>query len=145
MSSPFESCVPELYSDRQIEAIPNLQGNIIPCHVDLASGSLKSAEKRRENTQSVQRYRRRKREAQYAKHESFIKQLHDYKDKIGQLELEVRNLEKQLDHYRKERNFYRDRVILHTTEENILPSPYIPPLGTSQEPVICGHHRSCLN
>lgn len=138
MSSPHEIYVSGPYSDHQTEATSNLLSNLFPCPLDLISGSSKSAERRRANTQSRKRSRDRKRKAQYAEETKhfFIKQLDDCKDKIAQLMRNIQNLEKHRDHCQNERNLYRHCVFLYTTEDKIPPRPFTPPLDTSQEPAV---------
>lgn len=133
MSSPHERHISGPDSDHQTPATSNLQSNLIPCHLDLISGSSKSAQKRRANTQSCQRSRDRKHEQIK---QSFIKELDDCKGKIAQLEQNIRSLEKYRNHYRNERNFYRQCVFLYTTEDKIPPRPCTPPLDNSQEPTV---------
>ncbi|KAJ5731344.1 uncharacterized protein N7483_005852 [Penicillium malachiteum] len=78
-------------------------GPLIPCVLDLKSGSTSQAEKRKANSDASRRFRNRKRNELQL--EQRLTAQHDEIRRQGE---EIRILIQQRDHYRSERDFFRD-------------------------------------
>lgn len=88
---------------------------MIPCFVDLKSGSSSQAEKRKANSDASRRFRNRKRnEVQL-------------EARLTAQEEEIRQLQKQRDHYRSERDFFRGHVGRSVSLSQLPPRPASPP------------------
>jgi hypothetical protein len=93
------------YEDSQQPPFPDHQHQhqhqhnaMIPVTIDLKSGSRSQAEKRKANSDASRRFRNRK------KNEAVLEQ------RIGQLTEQLQCLAEERDHYRAERDFYRDSL-----------------------------------
>ncbi|RHZ62766.1 uncharacterized protein CDV56_100805 [Aspergillus thermomutatus] len=90
---------------------PPLPG-MIPCILDLKSGSSSQAEKRKANSDASRRFRNRKRneiqmEQKITAQQEEIRKQQEALQKQAQ---EIRALMQERDHYRSERDFYREHV-----------------------------------
>ncbi|KAA8648976.1 hypothetical protein EYZ11_013284 [Aspergillus tanneri] len=100
---------------------------MIPCILDLKSGSSSQAEKRKANSDASRRFRNRKRNEMQmeqkinAQQEEIRKQAESLQRQCQ----EIRVLVQERDHYRSERDFYRDHV------SRLAPSSQLPPRPTS--------------
>lgn len=101
---------------------------MIPCTIDVDSGSLKAAEKRRKNSCALKRFRQRKKAGEM-----------EQKLKLETQAQEIRFLIEERDYYRTERNFYRDLINRVSDRAKIPPRPLsprhrqLPPLATEPE------------
>lgn len=93
---------------------------LIPCVLDLKSGSTSQAEKRKANSDASRRFRNRKR------NELQLEQrLAAQEDKIRHQNEEILALVQQRDHYRSERDFFRDNLA-RSTSSQLPPRPSSP-------------------
>ncbi|GFG20142.1 hypothetical protein IFM61606_00362 [Aspergillus udagawae] len=91
--------------------IPPLPG-MIPCILDLKSGSSSQAEKRKANSDASRRFRNRKRNEMQMEQKITAQQdeIRKQQEALHKQALEIRELMQQRDHYRSERDFYREHV-----------------------------------
>lgn len=85
---------------------------LIPCVLDLKSGSLNQAEKRKANSDASRRFRNRKRNEMQLEQRlnSQQEEIQRYTETVRRQNEEIRTLIQQRDHYRSERDFYRDHL-----------------------------------
>ncbi|OJJ44563.1 hypothetical protein ASPZODRAFT_134639 [Penicilliopsis zonata CBS 506.65] len=85
---------------------------MIPCILDLKSGSSSQAEKRKANSDASRRFRNRKKNEMQMEQKLAAQQdeLRSQTETIQQQGDEIRELLKERDHYRSERDFYRERL-----------------------------------
>lgn len=83
------------------------QNSLIPCMID-DTGSSRTAERRRRDSDASRRYRQRRREQKE----------------------EIRALIKQRDHYRTERDFFLEQLKVYLPSEQLPSRPATPPLDT---------------
>ncbi|KAJ5659378.1 hypothetical protein N7507_005829 [Penicillium longicatenatum] len=96
-------------------------GGLIPCVMDLKSGSSSQAEKRKANSDASRRFRNRKR------NEVQLEQrLSAQQDEIRRQSEEIRALIHQRDYYRAERDFFREQVGRSTSLSSLPPRPPSP-------------------
>lgn len=94
---------------------------MIPCVLDLKSGSSTQAEKRKANSDASRRFRNRKR------NELQLEQrLTTQQDEIRRQSDEIRALIQSVDHYRSERDFYRDHLGRSMSLSSLPPRPPSP-------------------
>ncbi|RHZ53221.1 hypothetical protein CDV55_100698 [Aspergillus turcosus] len=90
---------------------PPLPG-MIPCILDLKSGSSSQAEKRKANSDASRRFRNRKRNEMQMEQKITAQQdeIRKQQEALLKQAQEIRELMQQRDHYRSERDFYREHV-----------------------------------
>ncbi|KAJ5201936.1 uncharacterized protein N7498_006599 [Penicillium cinerascens] len=93
-------------------SVTPLGGTLIPCVLDLKSGSSSQAEKRKANSDASRRFRNRKRNEVQLEQRLGAQQdeIQRHVETIGRQSEEIRSLAQQRDHYRSERDFYRDQL-----------------------------------
>ncbi|KAF3387741.1 hypothetical protein F1880_000789 [Penicillium rolfsii] len=93
------------------EEIPGAPG-MIPCVLDLKSGSSTQAEKRKANSDASRRFRNRKRNEMQLEQRLSAQQeeIQRHTETIRRQSEEIHFLALQRDHYRSERNFFRDTL-----------------------------------
>ncbi|KAK1142887.1 hypothetical protein N8T08_007321 [Aspergillus melleus] len=94
----------------QTENVP-LPG-MIPCILDLKSGSSSQAEKRKANSDASRRFRNRKRNEMQMEQKITAQQeeIRKQAEILQRQTQEIRALMQERDHYRSERNFYREQA-----------------------------------
>ncbi|TQB67688.1 hypothetical protein MPDQ_004938 [Monascus purpureus] len=115
---------------------------MIPCYVDLKSGSSSQAEKRRANSDASRRFRNRKKQEQQMEQKIAAQQdeIKRQSEALAQKEEEIKALLKERDFYRSERDFYREsfsRSVPLSQLPNRPPSPgnlRLPSLSGSEGP-----------
>ncbi|KAJ5267252.1 hypothetical protein N7478_010060 [Penicillium angulare] len=119
-------------SNRVPSVGPGTQANAVPprarilCHVDYKSGSTSQAEKRKANSDASRRFRNRKRnEAQMEQ------RLTSQQDEILRQTEEIRALTQQRDHYKAERDFFRDYLARFVPLNQLPPRPSSPRYSSS--------------
>ncbi|KAJ5812021.1 hypothetical protein N7474_008322 [Penicillium riverlandense] len=107
-------------------------GVLIPCVLDLKSGSSTQAEKRKANSDASRRFRTRKRNEMQL--ELRITAQEEEIQKSGAIirrqTEEIRALMRQRDHYRSERDFFRDHLGLSGSLSQLSARPASPPPPT---------------
>lgn len=109
-------------SNAQADPNADTQPGMIPCTLDLKSGSSTQAEKRKANSDASRRFRNRKRnEVQMeqkitAQQEEMRKQA----DALHQRAQEIRTMTQQCEYYRSERDYYREHL------SRVLPPSQLP-------------------
>ncbi|KAF4151608.1 hypothetical protein CNMCM8927_003050 [Aspergillus lentulus] len=90
---------------------PPLPG-MIPCILDLKSGSSSQAEKRKANSDASRRFRNRKRNEMQMEQKITAQQdeIRKQQEALHKQAQEIRELMQQRDYYRSERDFYREHV-----------------------------------
>ncbi|OQE46555.1 hypothetical protein PENCOP_c001G01673 [Penicillium coprophilum] len=85
---------------------------MIPCVLDMRSGSSSQAEKRKANSDASRRFRNRKRNEMQLEQRLTAQQdeIQRGVETVRRQSEELRSLIQQRDHYRSERDFYRDRL-----------------------------------
>ncbi|KAJ5778134.1 hypothetical protein N7520_001380 [Penicillium odoratum] len=96
-------------------------GGLIPCVMDLKSGSSSQAEKRKANSDASRRFRNRKRNEVQLEQRLTAQQ-----DEIRRQSEEIRALALQRDHYRSERDFFREYLGRSTSLSTLPPRPPSP-------------------
>lgn len=94
---------------------------MIPCVLDLKSGSTSQAEKRKANSDASRRFRNRKRNEMQLE-----QRLSTQQDEIRRQSDEIRALLQRVDHYRSERDFYRDHLGRSVSLNSLPPRPPSP-------------------
>ncbi|KAJ5108051.1 hypothetical protein N7456_004726 [Penicillium angulare] len=94
---------------------------LIPCVLDLKSGSTSQAEKRKANSDASRRFRNRKRNEMQLE-----QRLTSQQDEIRRQSEEIRTLLQQRDHYRSERDFFRDYLGRSVSLSQVPPRPSSP-------------------
>ncbi|KAJ5280814.1 hypothetical protein N7478_006186 [Penicillium angulare] len=94
---------------------------LIPCVLDLKSGSTSQAEKRKANSDASRRFRNRKRNEMQLE-----QRLTSQQDEIRRQSEEIRSLLQQRDHYRSERDFFRDYLGRSMSLSQVPPRPTSP-------------------
>lgn len=91
--------------------VPPLPG-MIPCILDLKSGSSSQAEKRKANSDASRRFRNRKRNEMQMEQKITAQQdeIRKQQEALHKQAQEIRELMQQRDYYRSERNFYREHA-----------------------------------
>ncbi|KAI9042622.1 uncharacterized protein KD926_005228 [Aspergillus affinis] len=94
----------------QTENVP-LPG-MIPCILDLKSGSSSQAEKRKANSDASRRFRNRKRNEMQMEQKITAQQeeIRKQAETLQRQNQEIRTLMQERDHYRSERDFYREQA-----------------------------------
>lgn len=87
-------------------------GGLIPCVLDLKSGSSSQAEKRKANSDASRRFRNRKRNEMQLEQRLSAQQdeIQRYVETVHRQTEEIRSLIQQRNHYRSERDFFRDQL-----------------------------------
>jgi hypothetical protein len=95
---------------------------MIPCILDLKSGSSSQAEKRKANSDASRRFRNRKRNEMQMEQKITAQQdeIRKQTEALQRQAQEIRILMQERDYYRSERNFYRERV------SRLVPSGQLP-------------------
>ncbi|CAI7573483.1 unnamed protein product, partial [Penicillium glandicola] len=85
---------------------------MIPCVLDMRSGSSSQAEKRKANSDASRRFRNRKRNEMQLEQRLTAQQdeIQRNVETVRRQSEELRSLAQQRDHYRSERDFYRDQL-----------------------------------
>ncbi|KAJ5810225.1 uncharacterized protein N7503_002443 [Penicillium pulvis] len=96
-------------------------GGLIPCVMDLKSGSSSQAEKRKANSDASRRFRNRKRNEVQLEQRLTAQQ-----DEIRRQSEEIRVLVHQRDHYRSERDFFREHLSRSGSLSSLPPRPPSP-------------------
>ncbi|KAJ6084151.1 hypothetical protein N7486_010951 [Penicillium sp. IBT 16267x] len=96
-------------------------GGLIPCVMDLKSGSSSQAEKRKANSDASRRFRNRKRNEVQLEQRLTAQQ-----DEIRRQSEEIRALVHQRDHYRSERDFFREHLSRSGSLSSLPPRPPSP-------------------
>lgn len=94
---------------------------MIPCVLDLKSGSTSQAEKRKANSDASRRFRNRKRNEMQLE-----QRLSAQQDEIRRHNEEVRALLQRVEYYRSERDFYRDHLGRAVPLSSLPPRPPSP-------------------
>ncbi|KAJ5980403.1 hypothetical protein N7481_007701 [Penicillium waksmanii] len=108
----------------------SLSSSLIPCVLDLKSGSSTQAEKRKANSDASRRFRNRKRNEMQLEQRLTSQQdeIQRHTDALRRQADEIRALVQQRDHYRSERDFFRDHVGRSMSLNNLPPRPSSPGL-----------------
>lgn len=108
----------------------NLSSSLIPCVLDLKSGSTYQAEKRKANSDASRRFRNRKRNEMQLEQRLTAQQdeIQRQKDTISRQQEDIRLLTQQRDHYRSERNFFRENLTRSVPLSSLPPRPSSPNL-----------------
>ncbi|KAJ5173036.1 hypothetical protein N7492_005629 [Penicillium capsulatum] len=101
---------------------------MIPCVLDLKSGSTSQAEKRKANSDASRRFRNRKRNEMQLE-----QRLNTQQDEIRRQSEELQSLLQRVEHYRSERDFYRDYLGRSMSLSSLPPRP---PSPRSTHPVV---------
>lgn len=109
---------------------------MIPCVLDLKSGSSTQAEKRKANSDASRRFRNRKRNEMQLEQRLSAQQdeIQRHTETIRRQSEEIHFLALQRDHYRSERNFFRDTLDRSGTA--IYPTPRPPSPRPSQSSLV---------
>jgi len=93
-------------------SVTPLGGALIPCVLDMKSGSSSQAEKRKANSDASRRFRNRKRNEMQLEQRLSAQQeeIQRHIEAFRRQSEEIRSLAQQRDHYRSERDFYRDQL-----------------------------------
>lgn len=108
----------------------SLSSSLIPCVLDLKSGSSSQAEKRKANSDASRRFRNRKRNEMQLEQRLTSQQdeIQRHTDALRRQADEIRALVQQRDHYRSERDFFRDHVGRSMSLSTLPPRPSSPSL-----------------
>jgi len=108
----------------------NLSSSLIPCVLDLKSGSTYQAEKRKANSDASRRFRNRKRNEMQLEQRLTAQQdeIQRQKETISRQQEEIRLLTQQRDHYQSERNFFRENLTRSVPLSSLPPRPSSPNL-----------------
>ncbi|KAJ5949105.1 hypothetical protein N7454_000689 [Penicillium verhagenii] len=96
-------------------------GGLIPCVMDLKSGSSSQAEKRKANSDASRRFRNRKRNEVQLEQRLTAQQ-----DEIRRQSEEIRALAHERDYYRSERDFFREHLDRSVSLSSLPPRPPSP-------------------
>ncbi|OOQ84822.1 hypothetical protein PEBR_28430 [Penicillium brasilianum] len=109
---------------------------MIPCLLDLKSGSSTQAEKRKANSDASRRFRNRKRNEMQLEQRLSAQQdeIQRHTETIRRQSEEIHFLALQRDHYRSERNFFRDA--LDRSGTTVYPTPRPPSPRPSQSTLV---------
>ncbi|KAJ5579845.1 uncharacterized protein N7459_005830 [Penicillium hispanicum] len=101
---------------------------LIPCVLDLKSGSSSQAEKRKANSDASRRFRNRKRNEMQLEQRLSAQQdeIQRHMETVRRQTEELRSLAQQRDHYRAERDFYRDHLGRSMSLSQLPPRPQSP-------------------
>lgn len=107
-----------------------LSSSLIPCVLDLKSGSTSQAEKRKANSDASRRFRNRKRNEMQLEQRLTSQQdeIERQMDSLRRQTDEIRFLIQQRDHYRTERDFFRDHLGRSMSLSSLPPRPSSPSL-----------------
>lgn len=116
------------------------QGGLIPCVLDLKSGSSSQAEKRKANSDASRRFRNRKRNEMQLEQRLNAQQdeIQRHVETIRRQSEEIRSLVQQRNHYRSERDFFRDQLGRSMSLSQLPPRPQSPPAQPAIHPVETG-------
>ncbi|KAJ5090607.1 hypothetical protein N7532_009291 [Penicillium argentinense] len=108
----------------------NLSSGLIPCVLDLKSGSSSQAEKRKANSDASRRFRNRKRNEMQLEQRLAAQQdeITRHIENVRRQSEEIRSLVQQRDHYRSERDFFRDHLGRSMSLSTLPPRPASPAL-----------------
>lgn len=109
-------------------------GGLIPCVLDLKSGSSSQAEKRKANSDASRRFRNRKRNEMQLEQRLNAQQeeIQRHVETVRRQTEEIRSLVQQRNHYRSERDFFRDQLGGRSMSLSQLPQR--PPTPPSTQP-----------
>ncbi|KAJ6079151.1 hypothetical protein N7467_008904 [Penicillium canescens] len=101
---------------------------MIPCVLDMRSGSSSQAEKRKANSDASRRFRNRKRNEMQLEQRLTAQQeeIQRSMDTIRRQSEEIRSLVQQRDHYHSERDFYREQLSRTMSLGSLPPRPSSP-------------------
>ncbi|KAJ5774071.1 hypothetical protein N7457_008967 [Penicillium paradoxum] len=101
---------------------------MIPCVLDMRSGSSSQAEKRKANSDASRRFRNRKRNEMQLEQRLTAQQdeIQRSLETVRRQSEELRSLVQQRDHYRSERDFYRDHLGRTMSLSALAPRPSSP-------------------
>lgn len=104
-------------------------GGLIPCVLDLKSGSSSQAEKRKANSDASRRFRNRKRNEMQLEQRLNAQQdeIQRHIETVRRQSEEIRSLVQQRNHYRTERDFFRDQLGRSMSLSQLPPRPPSPP------------------
>lgn len=124
---------PAIAEPRRIKKEPtgnvtSLGGSLIPCVLDLKSGSSSQAEKRKANSDASRRFRNRKRNEVQLEQRLGAQQdeIQRHVETVRRQSEEIRSLAQQRDHYRSERDFYREQLGRTMSLSQLPPRPSSP-------------------
>jgi hypothetical protein len=106
----------------------SLPPGMIPCVLDMRSGSSSQAEKRKANSDASRRFRNRKRNEMQLEQRLTAQQdeIQRSVETVRRQNEEIRSLIQQRDHYRSERDFYRDHLGRTMSLSGLPPRPSSP-------------------
>lgn len=112
-------------------------GGLIPCVLDLKSGSSSQAEKRKANSDASRRFRNRKRNEMQLEQRLNAQQdeIQRHVETVRRQTEEIRSLVQQRNHYRSERDFFRDQLGRSMSLSQLPPRPSTPPAQPALHPV----------
>lgn len=110
-------------------------GGLIPCVLDLKSGSSSQAEKRKANSDASRRFRNRKRNEMQLEQRLNAQQgeIQRYAETVRRQTEEIRSLIQQRNHYRSERDFFRDQLGRSMSSSQL---PQRPPTPLAVQPAL---------
>ncbi|KAJ5294174.1 hypothetical protein PENANT_c028G09936 [Penicillium antarcticum] len=108
---------------------------MIPCVLDMRSGSSSQAEKRKANSDASRRFRNRKRNEMQLEQRLTAQQeeIQRSMETVRRQSDEIRSLIQQRDHYHSERDFYRDQLSRTIPQASLPPRP---PSPRSSQPAL---------
>ncbi|KAJ6104543.1 hypothetical protein N7523_010863 [Penicillium sp. IBT 18751x] len=117
-------------------SVTPLGGSLIPCVLDLKSGSSSQAEKRKANSDASRRFRNRKRNEVQLEQRLGAQQdeIQRHVETVRRQSEELRFLTLQRDHYRSERDFYREQLGRTMSLSQLPPRPSSPRSQSSLPP-----------
>ncbi|KAJ5096004.1 hypothetical protein NUU61_005360 [Penicillium alfredii] len=115
---------PSTSTSQSASSLPGM----IPCILDLKSGSSTQAEKRKANSDASRRFRNRKRNEMQLEQRLTAQQdeIQRHVDTVRRQSDEIRALIQQRDHYRSERDFFRDHLGRSVSPNQLPPRPASP-------------------
>lgn len=116
--------------------VTSVGGTLIPCVLDLKSGSSSQAEKRKANSDASRRFRNRKRNEVQLEQRLGAQQdeIQRHVETVRRQNEEIRFLAQQRDHYRSERDFYREQLGRSMSLSQLPPRPSTPRSQSSLVP-----------
>ncbi|KXG47053.1 uncharacterized protein PGRI_037990 [Penicillium griseofulvum] len=142
---PMTRPIPATKGPRRPEQAPSRAGTphvsplpmgMIPCVLDMRSGSSSQAEKRKANSDASRRFRNRKRNEMQLEQRLTAQQdeIQRGVETVRRQSEELRSLIQQRDHYRSERDFYRDHLGRTMSLSALPPRPSSPRSQTTLLP-----------
>ncbi|KAJ5145139.1 hypothetical protein N7448_002531 [Penicillium atrosanguineum] len=114
--------------EESTRSVTPVGGSLIPCVLDLKSGSSSQAEKRKANSDASRRFRNRKRNEVQLEQRLGAQQdeIQSHVETVRRQSQEIRSLAQQRDHYRSERDFYREQLGRSMSLSQLPPRPSSP-------------------